>query len=60
MKFIEKFVYESHINEVINLIQNENSVINLDKADVESVLIGKEGVIYQAFIKNMKLIYVNV
>lgn len=49
MKITEKYVNESHIDEVANLIQIEKSLIVIDYADVESVLLGKEGVLYQAF-----------
>ena len=39
---------ELQIDEIVGLIQNGESMINLDKDDVKSVLVGKEGVLYQA------------
>lgn len=44
----EKHVNESQIDEVVKLIENVKNLINLDKDDVKSVLVGKEGVLYQA------------
>ena len=44
----EQHVTESQIDEVVKLIENVKNLINLDKDDVKSVLVGKEGVLYQA------------
>ena len=44
----EQHVTESQIDEVVKLIENAKNLINLDKDDVKSVLVGKEGVLYQA------------
>lgn len=40
---------ESQIDEIVGLIQNGESMINLDRNDVKTILVGKEGVLYQAF-----------
>ena len=44
----EQHVSESQLDEVVKLIENVKGLINLDKDDVKSVLVGKEGVLYQA------------
>ena len=44
----EQHVCESQLDEVVKLIENVKGLINLDKDDVKSVLVGKEGVLYQA------------
>ena len=44
----EQHVTESQIDEVVKLIENVKNLINLDKDDVKSVLVGKEGILYQA------------
>lgn len=48
MTITEKHVNESHIDEVARLIQNEKMMINLDRNDVKVILLGKEGMLYQA------------
>lgn len=48
MKITERSVNESHIDEVMGLVQSGNgNVMNIDKEDVERVLVGKVGVLYQ-------------
>lgn len=50
MKITERFINESHIDEVMGLVQSGNgNVMNFDKEDVERVLVGKVGVLYQTF-----------
>ena len=44
----EQHVSESQLDEVVKLIENVKGLINLDNDDVKSVLVGKEGVLYQA------------
>ena len=44
----EQHVSESQLDEVVKHIENVKGLINLDKDDVKSVLVGKEGVLYQA------------
>ena len=44
----EQHLTESQIDEVVKLIENVKNLINLDKDDVKSVLVGKEGILYQA------------
>lgn len=44
----EEQVNESQLDEVAGLIENEKNMINLDRDDVKSVLVGKEGILYQA------------
>lgn len=48
MVITTNYVNELQIDEIVGLIQNGESMINLDKDDVKSVLVGKEGVLYQA------------
>ncbi len=48
MLLTTKHVNESQLDESAGLIQNEESKINLDGNDVKTILIGKEGVLYQA------------
>ena len=48
MTIKEQHVNESQIDEVAGLIENEKNMINLDRDDVKSVLVGKEGILYQA------------
>ena len=48
MTIKEQHVNESQIDEVARLIENTKSMINLDRDDVKSVLVGKEGILYQA------------
>mgnify|MGYP002624630289 FL=1 len=48
MVITTKHVNESQLEEIAGLIQNEESMINLDKNDVKAILMGKEGILYQA------------
>lgn len=48
MTIKEQHVNESQLDEVAGLIENEKNMINLDRDDVKSVLVGKEGILYQA------------
>ena len=48
MTIKEQHVNESQIDEVAGLIENEKNMINLDRDDVKSVLVRKEGILYQA------------
>lgn len=48
MKIREQYVSESQLEEVVRLLGDAKSLINLDKADVMRVLVGKEGILYQA------------
>jgi len=48
MKITERKVSEAQLKEVARMILSPKSVINLDKRDVESVLVGKCGVLYEA------------
>lgn len=43
-----KHVNESQLEEITGLIQNEESIIKLDENDIKSILVGKEGILYQA------------
>ena len=56
MTITEKYINESHLEEVYQLIQKGKSLINLDMEDVKNVLVGKAGILYEAykdgFIKN--------
>ena len=45
----EQHVNVSQLEEVVRLIENTNNLITLDKDDVKNVLVGKEGMLYQAF-----------
>lgn len=48
MKITERFINESHVYEVMGLIQSgSDNVMNIDREDVERVLVGKEGALYQ-------------
>ena len=48
MEISEKHINESQINEVLRLVKSgSGNVMNIDKEDVERVLVGKEGVLYQ-------------
>ena len=44
MTIKEQHVNESKLDEVVKLIEYAMSMINLDRDDVKSVLVGKEGV----------------
>lgn len=48
MVITTKHVNESQIDEIVGLINNGESMICLDRNDVKTVLVGKEGVLYQA------------
>lgn len=48
MTIKEQHVNESQLDKVVRLIENAKSMINLDRDDVKSVLVGKEGVLYQS------------
>lgn len=48
MVITSKHVNELLLDEITGLIQNEGSMINLDRNDVKTILVGKEGVLYQA------------
>lgn len=48
MVITTKHVNESQINEIVGLINNGESMISLDRNDVKTILVGKEGVLYQA------------
>lgn len=48
MKIREQYVSESQLEEVVRLLGDAKSLINLDKADVMRVLVGKQGILYQA------------
>lgn len=48
MVITTKHVNESHLDEIAGLIQNKESMINLDRNDVKTNLVGKEGILYQA------------
>lgn len=48
MVITTKHVNESQINEIVGLINNGESMICLDRNDVKTVLVGKEGALYQA------------
>ena len=49
MKITEKYVNESHLEEVYQLLQKGRKLINLDLENVKSVLVGKEGILYEAY-----------
>lgn len=48
MVITTKHVNESQIEEISGLIQNGQSMIGLDRNDVKTILMGKEGILYQA------------
>lgn len=48
MKITERKVCEKQLKEVARMILSTKSVINLDRKDIESVLVGKCGVLYEA------------
>ncbi len=48
----ERRVNESHIDEIVELIQGEDILLNLDRHDVENMLMGKEGMLYEACNEN--------
>ena len=48
MVITTKHVNESQIEEIAGLIQNGQSMIGLDRNDVKTILMGKEGILYQA------------
>ena len=48
MVITTKHVNESKLEEIAGLIQNEESMINLDRNDIKAILMGKEGILYQA------------
>ena len=49
MTITEKYINESHLEEVYQLIQKSRSLINLDMEDVKNVLVGKAGNLYEAY-----------
>jgi len=49
MKITEKYVNESYLEEVYQLLQKGKKLINLDLENVKSVLVGKEGILYEAY-----------
>lgn len=49
MTITEKYINESHLEEVYQLIQKGKKFINLDLENVKSVLVGKEGILYEAY-----------
>ena len=49
MRITEKHVNESHLEEVYQLIQKGKSIFGIDMEDVKSVLVGKEGILYEAY-----------
>lgn len=48
MEITTKHVNESQWEEIAELIQNGQSMIGLDRNDVKDILVGKEGILYQA------------
>lgn len=48
MLLTTKYVDEFQLDEIAGLIQNEESMINLDRNDMKTILVCKEGVLYQA------------
>lgn len=48
MKFIEKEINESHIDEITELVQGEKGMMSLDMEDVRCILESQECVLYQA------------
>ncbi len=48
MVITTKHVNESQIEEIAGLIQNGQSMIGLDRNDVKTILMSKEGILYQA------------
>ena len=46
---MEKLVNESNLDEVYHLIQKGRKLIGLDMEDVKSILVGKEGILYEAY-----------
>ena len=49
MKITERYVNESHLEEVYQLLQKGEKLIDLDIENVKSVLVGKEGFLYEAY-----------
>ena len=49
MKITERYVNESHLEEVYQLLQKGEKLIDLDLENVKSVLVGKEGFLYEAY-----------
>ena len=49
MKITEKYVNESHLEEVYQLLQKGEKLIDLDLENVKSVLVGKAGTLYEAY-----------
>ena len=43
-----KCVNKSQLDENAAFIQNEESMINLDRNDIKTILVDQEGVLYQA------------
>ena len=48
MIITEKNVNESHFDEIVALVHNEDGLITLNKDEVKCILSGKEGTMYQA------------
>jgi hypothetical protein len=48
MKITERQITEKQLEEVTNLMLDDKALISLDIHDVESVLSGKEGILYEA------------
>lgn len=49
MIITEKQVNESYLEEVYQLLQKDESVIGIDLEDVKNVLVGKDGILYEAY-----------
>ena len=49
MKKMEKHVNESHLDEIYQLIQKGRKLIGLDMEDMKNILVGKEGILYEAY-----------
>ena len=49
MEIMEKHVNESNLDEVYQLIQKGRKLIGLDMEDVKSILVGKEGILFEAY-----------
>lgn len=48
MKIKEKYITENQLEEMADRILDEKQMIGFDKNDVEKVLVGKEGMLYEA------------
>ncbi len=49
MIITEKQLNESYLEEVYQLLQKDESVIGIDMEDVKNVLVGKDGILYEAY-----------